>query len=122
MSFAEDDLDRIRDAEEIDIETQAPDRPARRTTIWVVVADGEAYVRSVRGERGSWYRAAVANPAVGVHVDGRRLAATAIPATDPASIDRVSAAFQSKYARQGASLASMLQPDTLPTTLRLEPI
>ena len=122
MSFAEDDLALLREAEEIDIETQAPGGPVRRTTIWVVVADDEVFVRSVRGARGDWYRAAAANPAVGIHVDGRSLAATAIPATDPASIERVSEAFRAKYARQGASLASMLQPDTLPTTLRLEPI
>ena len=122
MSFAEEDLALLREAEEIDIETQAPGGPAKRTTIWIVVADGEVYVRSVNGERGQWYRAAVANPAVGIRVDGQRLSATAIPATDPASIERVSNGFESKYARYGASLASMLQPHTLPTTLRLEPI
>ncbi len=122
MSFAEDALALLREAEEIDIETQAPGGPARRTTIWVVAADDEVFVRSVRGARGQWYRDAVANPAVGVHVGGRRVSATTIPATDPASIDRVSDAFRAKYARQGASLDSMLQPHTLPTTLRLEPI
>jgi hypothetical protein len=122
MSFADNDLARLREAEEIDIETQAPEGQVKRTTIWIVVAEGEAFVRSVNGERGEWYRAALANPAVAVRVDGRSLAATAIRATDPASIERVSDAFESKYARYGASLASMLQPHTLPTTLRLEPV
>lgn len=122
MSFGDDDLALLRDAEEIDIETQAPDKPPRTTTVWVVVADKEVFVRSVRGERGRWYRSAVANPAVAVHVDGRKLSATAIRADDPASIERASEALKVKYARQGGSLTAMLQPHTLPTTLRLEPI
>jgi hypothetical protein len=101
MSFAEDDLALIRAAEEIQIETQAPDGPARRTIIWIMVDADDVYVRSVRGETGRWYREAMANPAVAIHVDGRRLAATAIPATDPDSIDRINRARPPVYGHQG---------------------
>jgi hypothetical protein len=120
MSFADDDLALIEAAEEVTIETQAPDRPARKTVIWVVVDDGEVYVRSVRGEQGRWYQACVANSTVAVIVDGKRLVATAIPANDPDSIDRVSAALERKYARD-PGLKPMLKPEALETTLRLEP-
>ena len=64
MSFATDDLARLDRAEEIDIETQAPDGPVHRTTIWIVVDGDEAFVRSVRGKNGRWYKEATANPAV----------------------------------------------------------
>jgi hypothetical protein len=121
MSFSGEDLAALTAAEEVRIETQAPDSSARRTIIWIVVDDGEVFVRSVRAERGRWYREARANPAVALHVNGQRLAATAIPANDPDSIDRVSAALRAKYARWGGSLESMLVPETLATTLRLEP-
>ena len=121
MSFSGEDLAAIDAAEEIRIETQAPGGDVHRTIIWIMVDDGEVFVRSVNGEDGRWYREAKANPAVAIHVDGRRLAATAIPADDPDSIDRVSDALRRKYPTQGASLASMLEPNTLPTTLRLEP-
>ena len=121
MSFQGEDLAAIGAAEEIRIETQAPGASAHRTIIWVVVDNGEVFVRSVNGERGRWYREAKANPAVAIHLGGQRLPATAIPADDPDSIDRVSAALRSKYSRWGASLQSMLEPETLPTTLRLEP-
>jgi hypothetical protein len=121
MSFSGEDLEAIDAAEEVRIETQAPDGPTHRTTIWIVVRDGEVFVRSVNGEDGRWYQEAKANPAVAIHVDRRRLPATAIPADDPDSIDRVSAALSEKYGDQGASFRSMLQPHTLPTTLRLEP-
>jgi hypothetical protein len=120
MSFASDDLERIAQAEEVEIETQAPDGPVHRTTIWVV-ADGEdAFIRSFRGPGARWYREALANPAVALHVGGRRLTATAIPASDPDSIERTSEALRRKYTGD-RGLDGMLSPDNLPTTLRLEP-
>jgi hypothetical protein len=60
MSFAEDDLARLEAAEEIEIETQAPGSAARRTVIWVVVDDGEVFVRTYKGPKSRWYRAALA--------------------------------------------------------------
>ena len=119
MSFASDDLERLNRAEEIDIETQAPDGPVHRTTIWAVVDGDETFIRSYLGPDARWYREALANPAVAVHVDDRRLAATAIPATDPDSVERVSSAFREKYP-PGASTTAMAT-QYLDTTLRLEP-
>lgn len=119
MSFASDDLERIASAAEVDIETQAPDGPVHRTTIWAVVDDGETFVRSYRGEAARWYREAIANPAVTLHVDGRSLPATAIPATDPDAIERASGAFLAKYA--GDPAADEMATQYLDTTLRLEP-
>ena len=120
MKFEESDLAAIATNQEVDIETHSRDGEARRTTIWIVERDGEVYVRSVRGPRGRWYRDAVANPAVAIHVDGRRLSATAVAATDPASVEACSEGLRAKY-RRSHSLASMLTPDVLPTTLRLVP-
>jgi hypothetical protein len=120
MSFADDDLARLAAAPEIEIETQAPGEAARRTVIWVVVDGGDAFIRTYKGPNSGWYRAALANPAVAIHVDGRRLAATAIPATDPDSIERTSAGYMRKYPDDGSTPA-MLWPNVLDTTLRLEP-
>ena len=120
MSFEPDDLARIRDAEEIEIETQAPDGPVHRTTIWIVVEGDDVFVRSVFASRGRWYREALANPAVAINVDGRRLPATAIPATDPESMDRVTRAVIDKYTGiEGYD--SMQNPAIFTSTLRLEP-
>ena len=120
MSFSTDDLALLDAAEEVEIETQAPEREARRTTIWVVVDDGEAFIRTYKGPNSRWYRDAIANSAVAIHVAGRRLPATAIPATDPDSIERTSAGFTRKYAADPATKA-MIAPPVLDTTLRLEP-
>jgi hypothetical protein len=120
MSFGEEELALLDAAQEIDIETQAPGEAIRRTTIWVVVDGGEAFIRTYKGPGSHWYRDAMANPAVAIHVDGRRLAATAIPATDPDSIERTSSGFVKKYP-DDPSTGAMLAPDVLETTLRLEP-
>ena len=120
MSFSDADLAALDRAEEVRVETQAPGGPVHRTIIWIVVDDGEVFIRSVRGTRGRWFREAQANPAIAVDVDGRRLSATAIPADDPASIERASEALRRKYAADPA-LRTMLVPETLPTTLRVEP-
>jgi hypothetical protein len=120
VSLSADDLAALDRSEEVRIETRAPGGSPHSTIIWVVVDAGDVFVRSVRGERGRWYREAVANPAVALLVGGRRLTLTAIPATDPDSVDRASDAFRRKYAADPA-VASMLRERTLSTTLRLEP-
>ena len=120
MSFSTEDLDLLDRTQEIEIETQAPDKAARRTVIWVVVDDDEVFVRTYRGAGSRWFRDVEANPAVAVHVRGKRLPATAIPATDPDAIERTSAGFLRKYAGDPAAKA-MIKPDILDTTLRLEP-
>jgi hypothetical protein len=45
----------------------------------------------------------------------------AVPAGDDDSIERCSAALSRKYRRSRASLAAMLRPEIVASTLRLEP-
>ena len=120
MTFEDSDLAAMAAAEEVEIETRSAGGETHRTIIWIVERDGEVYIRSVRGPRGRWYREAVADPAVAIHVDGRRVAATAVPATDPTAVEACSEALRAKY-RADYSLASMLEPETLPTTMKLVP-
>jgi hypothetical protein len=120
MSFEQADLERLAAADEIEIETQAPDGPLHRTIIWVVVHEGDVLVRSVKGESGRWFKEAKANSAVAIHAGGRRLPATAVPATDPDSIDRINAALTAKYTGVDG-YDSMFEPDALPANYRLEP-
>jgi hypothetical protein len=120
MSFSPQDLALLDGAQEVEIETQAPDQPARRTVIWVVVDGVDVFVRTHRGAGSRWFREIEANPAVAIHVDGKRLPASAIAATDPDSIERTSDGYRRKYAGDPAANA-MLRPEVLETTLRLEP-
>jgi hypothetical protein len=127
VTFSQDDLAALAAEEEIRIETRSGTGEAHRTIIWVVVGDGVVYIRSVNGATARWYREALADPSVTVHVGGRNrstaapraLPARVVPATDPASVEACSAALRAKYATDPA-LRTMLREHTLPTTLRVE--
>ena len=120
MKFSEPDLAALAAAEEIEIETRAADGTLHRAIVWPLVHEGVAYLRSYKGPSGRWYREALADPSVALHVDGRRLAARAEHAADPASIEACSQALSEKY-RSSYSLAAMLAPEVLPTTVRILP-
>jgi hypothetical protein len=120
VTFAERDLAALDDVEEIEVETHAADGVVHRTIVWPVLRDGVVYLRSYKGPSGRWYREAIADPNIALHVDGRRLPVTAVPAADAPSIEACSAALRDKY-RADRSLRAMLAPDVLPTTLRMVP-
>jgi hypothetical protein len=122
-SFDPETLRLLDDTEEVRIETRRdPDSPEHRTIIWVVVVEGEVFVRSVRGQRGRWYREISSNPEGALHMEEDRIPVQAAPATDEATVDAVSAAFRSKYQQSSpASTEAMVRPETLPTTLKLSP-
>ena len=121
QTFADEIVERLAAAREIDIETTGRrSGETRRTTIWVVVDEGVPYVRSEFGDAGHWYRNALAEPRLGLILKGQRLAATATPVTDPALWRRVSDAFRTKYGRNSA-VGEMGDPAIEPMTLALAP-
>jgi hypothetical protein len=92
--------------------------PGKRVPIWAVVVDGEAYVRSYRGERGAWYRRALRERRL--EIEG--IAAGVEPERDPELNERISDAFRAKYGeRSPGSTESMVTPEVVATTLRLVP-
>ena len=119
MAMTKDDLDLIDRAKTVRIETSRAAGPIHRTTIWAVVDGDDVFVRSWRGPTARWYREAVANPEIAIHVGKRRIPARAIPAHDPGSTARTSAALERKYAGD-PSTPSMVRDEILDTTLRLE--
>jgi hypothetical protein len=119
MGYTQDELDLIDRTEEVEIETSDAAGAMRRTIVWAVVDDGSVFIRSYRGPHARWYREALANPSVALHVDGRRLPVRAIPAPDSASIERTSAGFVRKYAGDPA-MKSMIRPEVLDLTFRLD--
>lgn len=120
MSLSEDQLGILDEAKRVVIETRSGDRTVG-TIIWVVVDDGDVFVRSVRGESGKWYQRALAQSEVTLRVGDDRIRFTVVPAGDVESVERVSAALRRKYPA-GGSVDSMLQPEVLGTTLLLEPV
>jgi hypothetical protein len=111
----------LESVEEIQIETSRGDgAPVHRTIVWPVVDQGVVYVRSYRGPDGRWYREALENPDVVIHVAGEAVPARAVHAPDQESIEHATAGFQRKYAAS-ADVEAMVRADVLETTIRLEP-
>ena len=120
VTFSPGDLALIERTPEVEIETRAADGTVHRTIIWAVVSDGAVLVRSVHGPGARWYREALAERTAALVVAGERRLIRVRRAVDPASITGCSAGLRAKYAGD-FSLGSMLAPDVLHTTLRLEP-
>ena len=116
--FDADTLRELRDCNEVAIRTEK--HPGSAVVIWVVVADDEVFVRSVRGSKGRWYRDLATGGSATVEFAGRRLEVQAFPAIDADSIARASQEYLRKY--QASPYAqSIVRSEVLLTTLRLEP-
>ena len=116
--FDADTLGELCDVQEVAIRTEK--HPETAVTIWVVVADDEILLRSVRGNKGRWYRDLVAGGPATLEFAGRRLAVQAFPLSDPDAIARASNEYLRKY-QPSPYAQSMVRDEVLPTTLRLEP-
>jgi hypothetical protein len=115
-------LDRIGRAEELRLAPRRPDGTLRSfTTMWVVYANGELYVRSAGGAQRQWFRHAQATRqgqigAGDVEADVRFTEAT------PDAQTAIDAAYHAKYDRYGANIVGHVTgPDVYPVTVRLLP-
>src|SRR5438034_11797961 len=93
--FDADTLRELRDLQEVAIRTEK--HPASAVVIWVVVADDEVFVRSVRGTKGRWSRDLAAGGSATLEFAGRQLAVQAIPVSEPDAIARASREYLRKY-------------------------
>jgi len=118
MSFDKDTLAALHDAMEVRISVGSPTR--KPVIIWVVVAGNEAFVRSVKGTEGHWYKTAAAAGHGTLEVGGRDLPIRLVPISDTAAIERASQAYLAKYSTSPYA-QSMVRADVLATTLRVEP-
>ncbi len=119
--FPADVLKRFDETKIVEIETLSAKGTKHSVKIWIVIADGVPFVRSVRGPQGRWYRELVARGEGAVVAGGKRMEVKATHDRTKAAIDATSDALRRKYKSSGASLASMLRSEVLDTTVRLEP-
>jgi hypothetical protein len=110
-----DTLDLLDESIEVDVRT-----PRANLPIWVVVVDGDAYVRSYRAERGAWYRRALGEGRLTLVAGGRELDFGVEPVAGEEINRRVSEAFRAKYGKRSPrSTDAMVSPEVVRTTLRL---
>jgi hypothetical protein len=116
--FDAETLSQLRDVREVAIRTEK--HPETAVVIWVVVADDEVFVRSVRGSKGRWYRDLATGGSATLEYSGRRLEVQAVLASDADPIARASREYLRKY-QPSPYAQSIVRAEVLPTTLRLEP-
>ena len=120
--FSPEDLELLRDAQEIQIETRAAEgAPLHWTVIWVIVdRQDRVQIRTYQGPGSRWYREIMAMPECRIRVHGHELDVRAMPAGDPDRIAAYNEALLTKYAR-ARSTQAMLAFELQPTTLELVP-
>ena len=113
--FDADTLRELRDHREVAIRTEK--HPESAVVIWVVVADDEVFVRSVRGTKGRWYRDLATGGSATLEFAGRQLAVQAVPVSDRDSTARVSRANsrslrvpRSRYSFRQARISASTAP------------
>ena len=74
--------------------TREADGAVRETTVWLVVVDGQGYVRTGNTH---WHENIARDPKIGVRVAGHEHAVTAEPIGDPALRAKINAAYGQKY-------------------------
>lgn len=117
-TFDQTTLEMLRTTKEVRLRTRR--HKGQGVTIWVVVADGAVFVRSVRGPDGLWFKQVSADPKATLRVAARDLPVRATAVADPATIAAVSHAFLDKY-EPSPYAKTIVRAEVLPTTLRLEP-
>jgi hypothetical protein len=121
QTWTPDELARIGDADELYIAPRSTDGTLRRPLpIWVVRVGDELYVRSWRGDDGSWYRVAQTSGEGHISAGGVERDVAYDPAGEEVN-DAVDDAYRQKYGRYTGYIEPMIAPQARATTLRLVP-
>jgi hypothetical protein len=92
-----------------------------RTPVWIVTTGRSAYLRSYRGKEGRWYQHVCSVGQFPLEIEGSDVLVVASPVSDPATLGRVSSAYQAKYAGE-SEMPAMVAPEVEATTLVIEPV
>jgi hypothetical protein len=123
MTFwTEDELNKIGNAEELEIASLHRDGSLRKyVIIWVVRLSDELYVRSVNGRGSWWFRGVLVRHAGRTRAGGVEKDVTFVEVSDPAIIEQVDDAYRAKYRRYPQYVAPLLVPEARAATIKLVP-
>jgi len=117
------ELDRIANAEELQIASLRNDGTLRKpVTIWVVRVGDDLYVRSVYGHSSGWYCGTQIRHEGHIRAGGVDKDVTFVEETDDCIHEQIEAAYRTKYRRYAASIVNTtLTPEARAATLKLVP-
>lgn len=117
-AWTAEELASIERAKEIRVAGRRADgSPRSLVIVWPVVVEGSLYIRSIRGEKGSWYRSARTSGSG--RIEGAGIAAEVTFTRDDSHDKAVSRAYWAKY-RWGLAVWGMTRRAARATTLRVE--
>ena len=121
-AWTNEELDRIADADELEIASLRRDSTLRRpVVIWVVRHGDDLYVRSVRGSAGGWYRGTRERGEGHIRAGGVDKDVAFVDA-DHDIDDELDAVYREKYRRYAAApVDSITSPEARSTTIKLMP-
>ena len=97
-AWASEELNKIAAADELEIAPLKGDGTLRNpVTIWVVRLAGDLYVRSYKGRRGTWFRAAQVRHEGHIRAGGIEKDVTFVEETDSAIDGQLDTAYRIKY-------------------------
>ena len=121
-AWTSDELDKIGNAEELQITSLRSDGTLRKpVTIWVIRLGTDLYVRSVHGRRSAWFRGTQVCHAGHIQAGGVDKDVTFMDESDPGINDRIDAAYLTKYRRFPQYVTPMVTPEVHLATIKLVP-
>jgi hypothetical protein len=123
VAWASDELDRIGEAEELQLASLRPEGALRKpVTVWVVRAGDDLYVRSVYGRSSGWFRGVQSRHEGHVSAGGIDKDVRFAEVDDEGVNDEIDEAYRTKYRDQPTAYVDpTVTPQARAATLRLEP-
>lgn len=120
--WTSEELDKIENAEELQIATLRRDDTLRnRVIIWVVRVGDELYVRSANGRTSRWFRGVLERNEGRIWAGGVEKDVTFVEVNDSGVNDQIDAAYLTKYRRYPQYVAPMVTPEVRAATIKLVP-
>ena len=120
--WTRDELDRVADAQELEIVPRLRDGSLRKPVpIWAVRAGDDLYVRSAYGRGSAWFRGVQVRHEGRIRAGGVEKDVTFVDAgADPNLNDQIDTAYRTKYRRyEETYVKPMVSPEVRSTTIKL---
>ena len=121
-TWTNEELDKIGNAEELQIAPLRRDDTLRhRVIIWVVRVGDDLYVRSANGREGAWFRSVQTRHEGRIWAGGVEKDVAFVEVDDSDLNDQIDAAYLAKYRRYPQYVAPMVTSDVRAATIKLVP-
>ena len=121
-AWTSDELNKIGNAEELQIASLREDGTLRKLVIiWVVRLGDDLYVRSVNGRSSAWFRGVQTRHEGHVQAGGVEKDVSFVEEPDAKLNDQIDAAYATKYHNYAASINSINSPTARVAAIKLVP-